>query len=195
MGVNIELLTKAAKVYDCSEPVEGMTPKVQYEEHKKMTPDEFSRENTKESSVEQDFLNKSMFRDINRMLAPQAGADLGGVVGGLAGVIGGGIHGAYDPGAAGEIDDEGNVRLKRRSRLMGALRGAAGYGLGGLIGGRVLGAMGGKAYGDYKYGGKPWHEDRPNYVPLKAAAANFARPFGEKLAQIMLPVMEQSLQR
>jgi hypothetical protein len=149
MSVNIELLTKAAKVYDCSEPVEGMKPKMQYEEHKKMTPDEFSREHT---SGETKAAEQSLSQAISQAVAPLAGASLGGMGGGLAGVIGGGLHGAYDPGAVGEIDEEGGVRLRRRSRLMGALRGAAAGGAGGLAAGTVLGGMAGKAYGDHTYG-------------------------------------------
>lgn len=260
MSVSNELLLKAAKVYDCSEPVEGMKPKTQYEEHKKMTPDEFSREGSKlddsdkekaaakaqpqkqrqleqlleaEEELRDTFrrdptedelhdatgtpykrirkmmpryqpavkaqqqasktaaaavaaapllLDKNFLNSISRKMLPHAAADLGGLAGGLAGVIGGGIHGAYDPGAAGEIDDEGNVRLKRRSRLMGALRGAAGYGLGGLIGGRVLGAAGGVAAAPYMY---PVGQQRvpANVVPLNKSAA--ALSFGEKVARVV----------
>jgi hypothetical protein len=70
MSINLELLTKAAKVYDCSEPVEGMKPKMQYEEHKKMTPDEFSREHTNNKAA-------SDVADLQVMLQQQAKQNTG----------------------------------------------------------------------------------------------------------------------
>jgi len=42
MGINPDLLTKAAKVYEAAESVEGMNPKRVYESHKKCAPGEFN---------------------------------------------------------------------------------------------------------------------------------------------------------
>lgn len=42
MGVDPELLTKAAKVYEASEAVDGAKPKEVYESHKKCAPGEFN---------------------------------------------------------------------------------------------------------------------------------------------------------
>lgn len=42
MGIDPELLTKAAKVYEAAESVEGMKPKEVYESHKKCAPGEFN---------------------------------------------------------------------------------------------------------------------------------------------------------
>ena len=41
MGIDRNLLTKAAKVYEATEAVEGMKPKEVYESHKKCAPGEF----------------------------------------------------------------------------------------------------------------------------------------------------------
>jgi len=42
MAIDPELLTKAAKVYEAAESVEGMKPKEVYESHKKCAPGEFN---------------------------------------------------------------------------------------------------------------------------------------------------------
>lgn len=42
MAINLELLTKAAKVYEATESVDGMSPKTVYESHKKCAPGEFN---------------------------------------------------------------------------------------------------------------------------------------------------------
>lgn len=62
MAISHELLQKAAKVYDCSEPVEGMKPKMQYEEHKDLTPDEFSREHTNKAEEKSSALLASLHK-------------------------------------------------------------------------------------------------------------------------------------
>lgn len=63
----------------------------------------------------------------------------GAVAGGIAGLAGGGLAGLLSPG---EYEDENGV-MKRRGRLMGALRGAGKGGLVGAAGGGALGAVGG----------------------------------------------------
>jgi hypothetical protein len=193
MAISPDLFKKLAKVYDCSEPVEGMKPKMQYEEHKDMSPDEFSREHTnkaeeKAAATEQGLLNESMMRDISRTVLPIAAADAGGRLGGLAGLIGGGLHGMYNPGSYAGLDEDGNPALKRRSRLMGALRGGLGYGLGGLVAGGALGGMAGETYADYKYGNKPM--GAPATPPKTAAFA-----YGARAAHAMLPTMERAFRK
>lgn len=42
MGIDLNLLQKAAKVYEAAESVEGMKPKEVYESHKKCAPGEFN---------------------------------------------------------------------------------------------------------------------------------------------------------
>lgn len=150
--------------YDAGESVKNMPIKKTEESHKQCSPGEFgmNKEGKSASSL------------AHTLDAARRGANVGGVLGGLAGVVGGGIHGAYDPGAYGELDSQGNPVLKRRSRLMGALRGAAGYGLGGIFGGRVLGAAGGAA--NARGGGGV---SGAQYPPKTASALEF----GAKIAQ------------
>lgn len=163
----------------------GLTPEQKdYEEHKDLSPDEFSRENSessKEAFMTPDF-KKNMKNDMARLIVPQLAGSLGGQAGGLLGLIGGGIHGAYDPGSYAGLDEKGNPAVKRRSRLMGALRGAAGYGLGGALAGSIAGRAGGHLYANSKYA--PVGQQAPaNIVPLNKSSA--ALSFGEKVAVVL----------
>ena len=133
MPIDRNLLTKAAKVYEAAEAVEGMKPKEVYESHKKCTPGEFGMHKEGELGT----LPTPKFD----MAKGVASANTGTIGGGLAGLLGGGLYGAYNPGSYGDLDAHGKPTLKRRSRLMGALRGAAGYGLGGAALGRLGGAL------------------------------------------------------
>jgi hypothetical protein len=86
------------------------------------------------------FVDDTMAQNIGRLS--------GQFNGGLAGVAGGGalgaLYGAYDPGAKAVLDENGQPVLKRRSRLMSALRGGLQGGLlGGLAGNVAGGALGG----------------------------------------------------
>jgi hypothetical protein len=62
----------------------------------------------------------------------------GAALGGIAGLAGGGLAGLISPG---EYEEDGV--MKRRGRLMGALRGAGKGGLVGAVGGGAMGAAGG----------------------------------------------------
>jgi hypothetical protein len=142
----------------------------------------------KAAATEQGFLNESMMRDISRTMLPISAATAGGRLGGLAGLIGGGLHGMYDPGSYAGLDEDGNPALKRRSRLMGALRGGLGYGLGGLVAGGALGGMAGETYADYKYGNKPMGAPA---TPPKTAAFTY----GSRAAHAILPTMERAFRK
>lgn len=127
MSVNLELLTKAAKVYDCSEPVEGMKPKMQYEEHKDLTPDEFSREHTNKAEEK-----SSAFAydnsGVNQWNAMRSNYDLPknfGLAGAGLGALTGGLYGAS---------------TAKKGKRTGAI-------LRGLLGGALTGGAGGLGAG------------------------------------------------
>jgi hypothetical protein len=85
---------------------------------------------------------------VDDVMAQSVGRLSGQFNGGLAGVAGGGalgaLYGAYDPGAKAVLDENGKPVLKRRSRIMSALRGGVQGGLlGGLAGNVAGGAIGG----------------------------------------------------
>lgn len=152
MPIDRNLLTKAAKVYEAAEAVEGMKPKEVYESHKKCTPGEFGM-NKEGEATPASAVSDPVLKTLAASL-PGVGAVGGGTMGGLAGVglggLLGGAYGAYDPGAYVGLDEKGNASLRRRSRLMGALRG---LGLGSLAGGgvgMVGGSVAGGAHGTHK---------------------------------------------
>lgn len=89
----------------------------------------------------------AIFAGLLPMLGAGAGVMYGGLGGAGLGGLAGGAYGAYNPGAYSTLDARGNPEVKRRSRLMGALRGiAAGGGIGG-VGGAVIGGPVGLAAG------------------------------------------------
>lgn len=127
MSVNLELLTKAAKVYDCSEPVEGMKPKMQYEEHKDLTPDEFSREHTnnaEEKSSAFAYDNKP-FDDYDALRTGYGLPKMYGLAGAGLGALTGGLYGAS---------------TAKKGKRTGAI-------LRGLLGGALTGGAGGLGAG------------------------------------------------
>lgn len=138
MALDRTLLTKAAKVYEAAESVEGVKPKEVYESHKKCAPGEFGM--NKEGQAK---LQTILARTANQFRIKEA-IDLnpkamgyGAAGGGLAGALGGGLAGLLSPG---EEEDE-NGRVRRKSRLGAALRGALGGGALGAVGGAGLGAV------------------------------------------------------
>lgn len=154
MGVDPKLLTKAAKVYEAAESLDGEKPKTVYESHKKCAPGEFGM-NKEGSNALRNAIAKAAHQKqgtdlYNALFGPDVftpgrsammGAGVGGVAGaGLGGVLGG-LYGLADPGNESVYASDGHVKgLKRRSRLMGALRGLAG---GGALGAGAGAAVGG----------------------------------------------------
>lgn len=138
------------RVYEAGEGVNGMTPRLQYTEHKKMTPQEFGC--CVKQSMEKEALGHlaaplilggatlaSAIPGLYWMAGGQGGtgkppANYGNsaTMGGLAGGALGALHGAISPGEETEYDAEGNViGKKRRGMLGGMLRGGlAGAGMG-----------------------------------------------------------------
>ena len=107
---------------------------------------------------------------VDDVMAQSVGRMRGQTAGGLAGLAGGGalgaLYGAYDPGAKAVLDENGKPVLKRRSRIMSALRGGV---QGGLLGG-LAGNVAGGAIGGYMA--------RPAAAQVKAAFN-----FGVKMAE------------
>ena len=147
---------KQAKVYDCSEPVEGMKPKMQYEEHKDISPDEFSRESSKSAAIVppaslahiQKMLSggKQTMSDqfngfMNKLVNTPAGNEIYFNRLGLGGAIAGGVGGALSA-------PKGKM-LKRT--LLGA-------GVGGLTG---LGAGAGASLGLHTIPTEPFKSFNP----------------------------------
>lgn len=79
----------------------------------------------------------------NQIGASSAAGTLGLLGGGALGAAGGAIHGLISPGETVRRDAEGNPVIKKRNRLIGALRGGLAGGAGGAIGGMALGMGGG----------------------------------------------------
>lgn len=120
MPIDRNLLTKAAKVYEAAEAVEGMKPKEVYESHKKCTPGEFG-----------------MHKEGGNKKADLYGAYMGGTNGAtLGGLLGGGLGGVGGLAA-------GALSSRKGRRVGDTLRG----GLKGLVGGGLLGAGAGAGLG------------------------------------------------
>lgn len=120
MPIDRNLLTKAAKVYEAAEAVEGMKPKEVYESHKKCTPGEFG-----------------MHKEGGNKKADLYGAYMGGTNGAtLGGLLGGGLGGVGGLAA-------GALSSRKGRRVGDTLRG----GLKGLVGGGLLGAGTGAGLG------------------------------------------------
>jgi hypothetical protein len=79
----------------------------------------------------------------NQIGAASAGGTLGMLGGGAAGLGLGALHGLISPGKVVGRDAAGNEIIKRRNRLLGALRGGLAGGAGGALGGMALGMGGG----------------------------------------------------
>lgn len=163
MSINPELLTKAAKVYEAGEAVDGPKPKEVMESHKKCAPGEFgmnkegyaqlqnaiskmARQHVKQALTDVDIAHGLMIGGPTVFTPGRSaymGAGAGGAGGaGLGGLLGA-LYGAYNPGDENTHNDHGAVvGQKRRSRLHGALRGLAG---GGLLGGAAGAGLGGAA--------------------------------------------------
>jgi len=126
MAIDPSLLTKAAKVYEAAESVEGMKPKEVYESHKKCAPGEFGM--NKEGGTKQAALNDAL------------GGALG--LGGVGALGGAGIGGLYGLLSGAHQSPRGK---KMRGALSGMARGAGG---GALVGGGLgAGAGAGIAIG------------------------------------------------
>lgn len=143
MAIDQELLLKAAKVYEAGEAVEGMQPKEVYESHKKCTPGEFGMN-------KEGFVSEDAARGLARAQGATSGQIAGIGYGGLGGGLLGALYGAYNPGAKATLDKEGNPVLKRRSRIIGALRGglggaALGAGVGNFAGSHIGAHLGERA--------------------------------------------------
>lgn len=135
-------------VYDAGEGVKNMPVTKQYESHKKCTPGEFGMHKSGSAfafgqkiaeAVGMPFTREGY----NQIGASSAGGTLGLLGGGALGAAGGAIHGLISPGETVRRDAEGNPIIKRRNRLIGALRGGLAGGAGGAIGGMALGMGGG----------------------------------------------------
>lgn len=127
MSVSQDLLFKVAKVYEAAESVEGMKPKMQQEEHKKMTPDEFSRENSKSAASW-----PKAIEDANQWLQNATRSGYGGRTANYHNLA---LFGAGLGGLSGALTAPKGKMLKRT--LQGAgLGGVAGLGagLGGQLG-------------------------------------------------------------
>ena len=135
---------RGVSVYEAGESARDIKPRLQYTEHKKMTPREFGC-TVKESLEKQahpllgpliiggtTLASVPAYFALDRWLQPtsnyRAGAGTGALVGGLAGAA----KGFLSPGEEAEYDEQGNViGKKRRSRLAGLARqGLMGAGLG-----------------------------------------------------------------
>ncbi|NDD54350.1 hypothetical protein EBZ39_10815, partial [bacterium] len=144
---------KEAKVYEAAESVDGMKPKEVYESHKKCTPGEFGMNKEGEDAnpsvqpIPRPYNpgNNAALQAALAVALPVAGAAGGVGLGGLGGGVLGAVHGAVSPGEYPEQDEEGNVQMRRRNRLLGALRGGGA----GVLMGAGVGGLGGGALGAY----------------------------------------------
>lgn len=135
-------------VYEAGEGVKNMPIKQVQESHKKCSPGEFGM--NKEGAAfafgqkMAEAVGMPFTREgYNQIGAASAGGTLGLLGGGAAGLGLGALHGLISPGETVGKDQAGNSIIKRRNRLLGALRGGLAGGAGGALGGMALGMGGG----------------------------------------------------
>jgi hypothetical protein len=144
-------------VYDAGESVKDMPIKKTEESHKKCSPGEFCMH--KEGSAlafgrkVAEAMDMPFTREgYNQVAASSMGGSVGLLGGGAAGAGLGALHGLISPGETVGRDDAGNSIVKKRNRLMGALRGGLAGGAGGALGGMALGMGGGALAEKYNPG-------------------------------------------